>query len=242
MTAGRIKNKLYEVAAGQPLPLGESPIPLSSAELAYFLYRKGFWQYLRGWLLRPLLGSCGGRLFVGKKVDVWFPGYISVGRNVYLGDYSYVNGLSKSGIGIGSNVRIREYAWIQATSRLQHIGEGLEIGENTYVGPRCLLGAAGGIKIGSHVVMGAEVHLLAEDHEFGRADVPIKDQGVTRKGIVIEDDVWIGNRVIVLDGVRVGKGSVIGAGAVVTRDVPSNCVVAGNPAKMIGRRGRSRRK
>jgi acetyltransferase-like isoleucine patch superfamily enzyme len=82
-------------------------------------------------------------------------------------------------------------------------------------------------------VIGAGVELLAENHSFEDSEIPIQDQGVTRKGIHIEDDVWIGNRVIVLDGIHVGRGAVIGAGSVVTKDVPINAVVVGNPARIV---------
>jgi len=116
------------------------------------------------------------------------------------------------------------------------LGRGLEVGDNTYIGPRCILGAGGGITIGSNVTIGSAVDILAENHQFADADVLINEQGVTRKGIAIEDDVWIGNRVIVLDGVRVGQGAVLGAGAVVTRDVPPYTVVVGNPARDVGKR------
>jgi len=169
-------------------------------------------------------------------VEILFPRYIELGRNVRIGDYTYLNGLSREGVRLGDNVRIREHVWIQVTSGLENLGRGLAIGNDTYVGPRCTLGAGGGITIGANVTLGAAVDLLAENHEFADAGSLISAQGVTRQGIVLENDVWIGNRAIVLDGVRVGKGAVIGAGAVVTKDVPCDTVVAGNPARSIGRR------
>jgi acetyltransferase-like isoleucine patch superfamily enzyme len=84
--------------------------------------------------------------------------------------------------------------------------------------------------------MGAAVNILAENHVFDDADRPIVDQGIIRRGITIEDDVWIGNGVMILDGVTVGQGAVIGAGSIVTKDVESLAIVAGNPARPIGRR------
>lgn len=73
----------------------------------------------------------------------------------------------------------------------------------------------------------------SENHVTTRTDIPIKDQGVTHRGIVVEDDVWLGSGVIVLDGVRVGTGAVVAAGSVVTRDVPPYAIVAGVPAQVI---------
>src|SRR5205814_1156385 len=109
----------------------------------------------------------------------------------------------------------------------------LEVGANTYIGPHCVLGAAGGIRLGSDVTLGAYVQLLAENHEFTDPNVPINQQGVSRRGIVVEDGCWLGNSAIVLDGIRVGRRAVVGAGSVVTHDVPPGAVVAGNPARLI---------
>jgi acetyltransferase-like isoleucine patch superfamily enzyme len=171
---------------------------------------------------------------------ILFPRYVSLGRNVYIGDGTWLSGLSTGGVRIGNHVRIREHVWIQATSRLDDPGVGLSIGEGTYIGPRCMLGAGGGVTIGRHVTMGAAIHLLAENHAFDDSSRPIRDQGVTRRGITVEDDVWIGNAAIVLDGVTIGRGAVIGAGTIVTQNVPPFAIAVGNPARVIGQRGGSR--
>lgn len=230
-----LKTKLYRLARGRATVEGEVNVPLR--DVMAYLWRRGALSYLRGLLWRARFGACGGRLFVGRRAVVHFPRYVSVGRNVYIGAGTSLSGLSTGGIRLGDDVRIREDVWIQATSTLDHPGVGLTVGDGTYVGPRCLLGAGGGIVIGRHVTLGAAVHLLAENHVFHDPDRPIVDQGVSRRGITIDDDVWIGNAAIVLDGVRVGRGAVVGAGAVVTRDVPSLAIVAGNPARIVGVRG-----
>ncbi len=211
-------------------------IEASLAEVVQYLWKRGGWSWLRGILLRRRFKRCGGRLFIGKNVEILYPRYISLGRNVYIGDYTTINGLSREGLWLGDNVRIREHVWIQATSSLASLGKGLVISDNTYIGPRCTIGAGGGIKIGCNVTIGAAVDLLAENHNFANADLLINEQGVTRKGIVIEDDVWIGNRVIILDGLRICRGAVIGAGSVVTKDVSPYTVVVGNPARAVRRR------
>jgi acetyltransferase-like isoleucine patch superfamily enzyme len=183
------------------------------------------------------LGACAGGLFVGRHVRVLFPRRMRAGRRVFIGDNAYINAFGRDGIEIGNNVSIREHAWIQITSRLDQPGAGIRIGDDTYIGPRCILGAGGGIRIGARVLFGAGVQLLAEDHMFQDPEAPIREQGVARRGIVVEDDAWLGNAVIVLDGVTIGKGAVIGAGAIVTRDVPSGMIAAGNPARVIRARG-----
>jgi acetyltransferase-like isoleucine patch superfamily enzyme len=231
-----LKTRTYRWALGTDTRTRVQDVEVSFPELLYYLWKRGGTSWLRGLLLRHRFKQCGSRLLVGRRVDILFPRYISLGRNVRIGDYGYLNGLSREGVRLGDNVRLREHVWIQCTSGLDTLGKGLVIGDDTYVGPRCMLGAGGGIRIGANVTLGAAVDLLAENHGFSDADVLIREQGVTRQGIALEDDVWIGNRGIVLDGVRVSRGAVVGAGSVVTKDVPPYTVVAGNPARPIGRR------
>ena len=205
-------------------------------DVLYYAYRRGFWPYVRGLSYRWRLRACGGRFFLGRSTNILFPGHLTVGRNTYIGDYVYMNCIGRRGVALGENVRIREWGWIQVTSHLTNVGEGLSVGDGTYIGPHCVLGAGGGISIGRDTTCGAYVQLLAEDHRFGNPHALINEQGVSRRGITIGDGCWLGNGVIVLDGVRVGDGAVIGAGSVVTRDVPPRAVAAGNPARVIRER------
>ena len=111
----------------------------------------------------------------------------------------------------------------------------LKIGDYSGVGIRCEM--TGDITIGKYVMMGPEVIIYTQNHAFDRTDIPMMYQGGTaEKPVIIEDDVWIGRRVIIMGGVHIGKGSVIGAGAVVTKDVEPYSVVGGVPAKLIKKR------
>lgn len=230
-----LKERFYRMAVGRDVTL-QGPVTPTWRELVGYLWQRGGMARFRGWRRGLRLGSSGGRLLVGARVRLMFPRHVHVGRHVLIGDDSYVNGFSTSGVRFGDHVRIREGAWIQATSVLDQPGVGLTVGEGTYVGPRAVFGAGGGITIGRRVLVGASVHLLAENHAMDDPNRPIQSQGVTRAGISIGDDVWIGNGAIVLDGVSVGHGAVIGAGSVVTRDVPAGAVVVGNPARQIRQR------
>jgi acetyltransferase-like isoleucine patch superfamily enzyme len=202
-------------------------------DVLYYAYHKGFWQLLRGLTFRAKLRACGGRFFLGRQTKILFPDYLSVGRNVAIGDYVYLMCIGTRGVHLGDNVRIREFGWVQVTSHLTNQGEGLVIGHDTYVGPHSILGAGGLIRIGNNVTLGAYVQLLAENHSFSDPNLPVNEQGVSRKGITIGDGSWLGNSVIVLDGVTVGERAVIGAGSVVTRDVPDGAVAVGNPARVL---------
>jgi maltose O-acetyltransferase len=91
------------------------------------------------------------------------------------------------------------------------------------------------LKAGNYLMMGEDVLFQGGSHRFDRTDIPMGHQGTTGKTeLIIDDDVWIGARVIVLAGCRhIGMGAIIGAGAVVTKDIPDYAVVGGNPAKII---------
>ena len=205
-------------------------------EVLYYGYRRGFWPFWRGLLFKTRLRRCGGRFFLGRHTNILFPSHLSVGRNVAIGDNVFMNCIGRQGVSLGSDVRIREFGWVQVTAQLTNPGEGLLIGDCTYIGPHCILGAGGGITMGRDVTLGAYVQLLAENHEFTDLCLPVSEQGVTRQGIIIEDGCWLGNSVIILDGVRIGERAVIGAGSVVTKSIPAAAVAAGNPARVIRER------
>lgn len=204
-------------------------VPQSQALL--YLFRKGGVAAVRGLLIRPFFGSAQGLVFIGRGVNIVLASKLNVGKNFYIGDYSYLNCYSKLGVSIGNNVTIREFAWLQLTSRLDNPGESILIGNDTYIGPRVNLGAAAPVEIGCRCQIGANVSFIAESHAFEEGE-EIFQQGVTRRGIKVGDDCWIGNGVTILDGVCIGSGVVIGAGAVVARDIPSNSVAVGVPARV----------
>lgn len=231
------KLKIYKLAMGKSFsdmrPGSAEKLDFSLFELFYYIWQKGGFNLIRGSLQRWRLKKSKGRFFLGKNVKLLFPSYLEVGSNVAIGDYSYLNCLSKEGVYLADNVRLKEYTWLQTTSILTQVGVGCRIGCNTYIGPHCTLGAGGGLTIDENVTIGAYVDLLAEDHKFEDSAIPVGEQGIRRQGIVIERNCWLGNKVIVLDGVTVGEGSVIGAGAVVTKSVPAYSLAVGNPARVI---------
>jgi acetyltransferase-like isoleucine patch superfamily enzyme len=82
------------------------------------------------------------------------------------------------------------------------------------------------------VYLSPAVHIYSSNHIFENPDVCFVDQGVTTKGVTIEDECWIGARVVILDGVTIGKRSVVAAGSVVTKDIPPHSMAAGVPAQV----------
>jgi maltose O-acetyltransferase len=111
-------------------------------------------------------------------------------------------------------------------------GHTIRIGDHSGIGVNAWIRAD--LTVGKHVMMGPQVIIYGRYHKFDRIDIPMQLQGMGEyRPIVIEDDVWIGARSIILQGVRIGSGAIVGAGAVVTKDVPPYAIVAGNPAQVI---------
>jgi acetyltransferase-like isoleucine patch superfamily enzyme len=115
----------------------------------------------------------------------------------------------------------------------------IKLGDDCSVNPYTILYGHGGLTIGNGVRIATHAVMIPANHMYNDPEIPIFQQGVTMEGITIEDDVWVGCNVTILDGVRIGKGSVIAAGSVVTKDVESYTVVAGTPARPIKKRGGS---
>ena len=123
----------------------------------------------------------------------------------------------------GKNVNIEKNA---SFSRKCSIGNNSGIGINAKIGVT--------VNIGNNVMMGPDCLIMTKNHSFDDLSKPMINQGFTNeKPVTIGDDVWIGSRVIILSGVNIGSHSIIGAGSVVTHDVPKYGIVAGNPAKLI---------
>ncbi len=117
-----------------------------------------------------------------------------------------------------------------------YTGWEIELGDDSSLGVRCMIPFD--LKVGKDVMMGPDVIILGDNHEFNSRDIPMRLQGMKEyPPVCIEDDVWIGAQVIILPGLTIGKGAIIGAGSVVTRDVPAYAILAGNPARIIRYRG-----
>lgn len=176
-------------------------------------------------------------VFLGANVELRNRRMIHFGHGVTLGRGVMIDGLSKGGIIIGDGVNIGPYGMIKATGVLSNIGEGVKLGNNSSMDAFAFVGASGGVVVGSNVIMGQKVSFHSENHLYDQLDVPIRHQGTTRQGIVVEDDCWIGSNVTFLDGSYVSSGCVIGAGSVVKGYIPPNSIAVGVPARVIKSRG-----
>jgi maltose O-acetyltransferase len=109
---------------------------------------------------------------------------------------------------------------------------GIECGSNVCWGRNLVVQGAGGLKMGNNILIGPGCYIWTINHDFAVENI-YKEEKYILKPVIIEDNVWIAANVKIVPGVRIGSGSVIGMGSVVTKDVPPNCVVAGNPAKIV---------
>jgi len=159
--------------------------------------------------------------------------------------YSFARHLpaSSSGIQIGQK-KIRAFC---GKLMLKYCGKRVNIEKGALFSARVSLGDYSGIginaringtcTIGDYVMMGTDVVVITRNHAFEQTDIPMMFQGFSEEHpVVIGNDVWIGDRVLILPGVHVGEGSIIAAGAVVTHDVPPYAIVGGVPARVISMR------
>jgi acetyltransferase-like isoleucine patch superfamily enzyme len=190
--------------------------------------------FIRGFLNRIFLGSVKGKLLIGKNVTIRYPKHLFVGRDTIIEDGAEINCLTTQGIRLGNRVSIGKYAIIRPSNIYGGpIGEGLVMGNHSNIGPYNYIGCSGKITIGNNVMLGPRVSMYAENHIFDNPNLTIKEQGVQKMDIVIEDDCWIASNAVITAGVTIGKGSVVAAGAVVTESFPPYSVVGGIPAKLI---------
>lgn len=111
-------------------------------------------------------------------------------------------------------------------------GSDLVIGNNSGIGINCQISS--GVSIGKNVMMAPEVVILTTSHNHESINIPMVEQGQCEiKNVKIKDDVWIGQRTIILPGLTIEKGTIIGAGSVVTKSFPPYSIIGGNPAKLI---------
>jgi len=171
----------------------------------------------------------------GKKVKISVFATIESPGNISLGDRTVIKEFAKIR-GLGKGIEIGKDCYIDRNVLLSTHGGRIEIGDRCSINPNCCIYGHGGLKIGNYVRIAAGTIIIPANHGFEQIDIPICDQPLTKKGIVIEDDVWIGANCVITDGVVIGKGAIIGAGSVVTKDVEPYSIVGGVPARLIKKR------
>lgn len=186
---------------------------------------------LRAFVYR-LIVRLEGIVAIEKGVRIRFADNIRLARGVYLDEGVYLHACP-GGVEIGENTLVMHHAELHVYNFRALPNAGIRIGRDSLVGEFCVIRGPGGVSIGDRVYLSPAVHIYSSNHVFEDPDVCFTDQGVTAEGVTIEDECWIGAMAVILDGVTVGKRSVVAAGSVVAEDVPPYSLVAGVPAKVI---------
>ena len=169
----------------------------------------GFRQWAshgKGEIDQKQFSKLGKNVVFEDGVRVFQPQTITIGDNVYIGHDTQIKG---------------------------HPSGKMKIGNNCWIGPNCFLQSPGDIEMGDHVGMGANVTIITSQHDLSQKDQIIIGRKLKFEKVTIENNVDIGAGALILPGVKIGANSVVGAGSVVTKDVPSNTIVVGNPARVL---------
>lgn len=202
-------------------------IPLSY--LLRVVFRK-FLNRINGLIIFKRFTNC----FIHPSSVIKGRKYIRFGKNLSIDRFCYLDALSLEGISFGDNVSIGKYTTIECSGSLQNIGKGIVIGNNVGLGTHGFFGCAGGIKIDDNTIFGNYVSLHSENHNYKDTTIPIRLQGITRLGINIGKNCWVGAKVTILDGAIIEDGCIIAAGAVVSKGIyKENGIYAGIPAKLL---------
>lgn len=186
---------------------------------------------LRKQFYRPLFARMGKGVILGKGIALRHPARITLGDQVAIDDYVLIDASGPKGskVALGDQVIVSRACVIQGKSGPLTIGARTDIGCNTII-----TSPAAGIQIGQAVLIAGNCYIGGSRYIADRLDISMMDQGIYSKGpVVIEDGCWLGAGVTILDGVRIGRGSIVGAGAVVTKDLPEYSVATGVPAQVV---------
>ena len=180
-----------------------------------------FWSLVRGlsllfYLKNPKMAMLGRAVTFFNSPKIHFGKYLKLGNHVHL------SALATDGIYLGDNV--------------DHPGTFIKIGDHVGIGEFAYLGGAGGLQIGDECIIGQYFSCHPENHLSDDLNKSIRHQGVKRNGIKIGKNCWIGAKVTILDGVEIGDGCIIAAGAVVHSSFPNNSVIGGVPARLLKQR------
>jgi acetyltransferase-like isoleucine patch superfamily enzyme len=186
---------------------------------------------LRGLFYRFIL-KMDGTAGIESKVRIRHARNIRLGQGAYLDHGVYLHACP-NGIEIGAETCVMHNTELHVFNFRSLPHAFIKVGRGTFIGESVVVRGQGGVTIGDSVLIAPLVKILAVNHNFADVTRPVIDQGITGEGIVIEDGAWIGAGATILDGVRVGTGAVVGANAVVSKDVPPHTLAVGIPAKVV---------
>jgi acetyltransferase-like isoleucine patch superfamily enzyme len=183
---------------------------------------------------KRLFKKVGKNVIFGRNMVIRHPHKVVIGDNVIIDDDTLIDakGEDNEGITIGDYVTIGRFSSLVCKNADIQIGSHVNIGTTVKI----VVANNGKIEIGNSIDIGSGCHFSGGSYDYSQTDVLPSTQRVATKGIVVEDLAWVGAGVIILDGVHIGTKSIVGAGAVVTRDIPANSVAFGVPAEVVKQR------
>jgi acetyltransferase-like isoleucine patch superfamily enzyme len=189
---------------------------------------------LRKVLYRPLFRSVGRNVVFGRNLVIRHPHKISIGNNVVIDNDCQLDGKGpdNDGISIGDWVTLGRFSSLTCKNGDINIGSHVNLGTSVKI----IVANKGSIEIADNVAIGSSCHFSGSSYDYSVIDQLASAHRNPTKGIIVEELAWIGAGVIVLDGVRIGTRSIVGAGAVVNKDVSPRTIVAGVPARIIKER------
>lgn len=185
--------------------------------------------FLRSKLYPCLFKHCGRNVNFGTNVVLRNPNKIEIGDNSIIDDNCLLDAKGKQNRGI----LIEEGVFVGRNSILSCKNGDIVLRKKANIGFNCEIFSGSHVEVGEGVLMAAYCYLIGGDHDVDNVSVSVTEQGSTSHGIKIEEGCWVGAGAKVLDGVAVGAHTIVGAGAVVTRDVPPYAIAAGVPAKVL---------
>lgn len=185
-------------------------------------------------LYRGLWHRCGRNVVIGRNVTIRHPHRIVLGDNVIIDDNCVLDGKGTDDV----TIAIGDNAIIGRNTTLSCKGGTIRVGEKANISVNCSFISESELIIGRKVLVAGHCYAIAGgNHGIARTDIPVVEQPcLTRGGVHIDDHAWLGAGVVVLDGVRVGRDAVVGAGAVLTRSIDPFTVAAGVPGRVLRHR------
>lgn len=164
--------------------------------------------------------------YFGKNCCLEIAGDVKIGKQVYIGDQVSLI------VEKGAALHIADHSFIGESCYIKCFGGQIEIGRDVSINSKSFINGCGGVTIGDNTRIGTQSIIIASNHKFDDPDVLVKD-AITKQGVQLGENIWLGARVTVLDGVQIANDTVIGACSLVTKPLIESGVYVGVPAKKI---------
>ena len=183
-------------------------------------------MFIRGILKHPIEAR-KRRIFLGKSSQILGMSNLQLNGSLTLETGAQLDALSCQKCWVGKNFKLGRHSRLVSTSVMSQLGLGFSIGDNVGFNDFCYIGSQGGVTIGNDTIFGPYTAIFTENHNFSDGHETIRLNNATRETVVIGSNCWIGARVTILAGSRLGDNVVVAAGSIVNGEIPNNSLVTG---------------